>query len=282
MGCLNLNTIKMKTRLLIAALTTLLTFNLNFAQEDTNSWEAHDFKPGEQVFLFGNNVKLRSSPKIESEVIELLRIGEWVEIVEKTEFSWPYRGFDSPFYKVKYDTEVGYILGGLLSLKKKSLNGITYYFALSKEGERTLLNIRHVKDGEYVEQKTALSNTNFRIKVLDSKGVPDLDGILQIDYQAEACGEDGGGIYFFVHGNDLIKVGELSQISEAGVFYYAETFVFPDDENGVPGKILFKKEQAQNLEEASQWTKTATESRLLSWVNGNLIPDHREKAPDSL
>ncbi|TAI48138.1 SH3 domain-containing protein [Flagellimonas allohymeniacidonis] len=273
----------MKTRLLIAALTTLLTFNLNFAQENPNSsWEASDFKPGEQVFLFGNNVKLRSDPRIESEVIELLRIGEWVEIIEKTKFSWPYKGFDSPFYKVKYDTEVGYILGGLLSLEKKSLNGIDYYFAISKEGERSFLNMRHVEEGDYVEQKTALSNVNFKIKVLDNKGVPHLDSILLIDYQAEACGEEGGGIYFFVHGNHLIKVGELSQISEAGIFYYAETFVFPDDENGVPEKILFKKEQAQNLDEASQWTQTSTESRLLSWVNGNLIPDLREKVPNSL
>ena len=270
----------MKTSFMIAALTTLFTFQLSFAQEKFHcSWEECDFKPGQQVFVFGNNVKLRSAPKIESEVLELLKIGEWIEIIEKTEFSWPYKGFDSPFYKVKYDTSVGYILGGLLSLEKKSLNGTDYFFALSKEGERPFLNIRHVEQGDYVEQKIALSNSTFAIKTFGDRGVPNVEGMLFVDYYAEACGEEGGGIYLFASEKKLSKVAELSQISDAGVFYYAEAFVFPDEEGGVPGKILFKKEKSQNLDEASEWTQSSMERRQLSWIDGKLVPNLREKVP---
>ncbi|SNY92232.1 SH3 domain-containing protein [Flagellimonas pacifica] len=266
----------MKVNYLISALTTLLTISFSSAQDKNHdSWNESVFEPGEQVYMFGNNVKLRSAPKMESEVLELLKIGEWVQIIEKTEFSWPYRGYDSPFYKVKYDDKVGYILGGLLSIEKKVLNGIDFYFAFSKEGSRNFLNIRNVINGDYLEQKVPLTHTNITIHPLDNKGVPDLDGILFVNYIAEACGVEGGGIYLFAHGKGLTKVAELSEISDSGVFYRSERFIFPDEQEGIPNKILLKKEQRENLDEASVWTKTFVETRQLTWVDEKLVPDYQ-------
>ncbi|WP_190809810.1 SH3 domain-containing protein [Flagellimonas sp. S3867] len=265
---------------LISALTTLLTIFFCSAQdENNNSWNGSVFEPGEQVYVFGNNVKLRSAPKMESEVLEFLKIGEWVQIIEKTEFSWPYNGYDSPFYKVKYDDATGYILGGLLSIEKKNLNAMDYFFAFSKEGNRDFLNIRNVVRGEYLEQKIPLSHTNIAIHVIGDRGLPNLDGILYVDYIAEACGVETGGIYFFAHASGLTKVAELSEISDAGVSYRSEQFIFPDDQGGIPGKIFFKKEQGENLDEASLWTKTFVETRQLSWVDGKLVPNYQQKAP---
>ncbi|MGX1931087.1 SH3 domain-containing protein [Flagellimonas sp. 2504JD4-2] len=269
----------MKVDYLISALTYLLTIFFCSAQdENLHAWNGNDFEPGEQVYVFGNNVKLRSAPKMESEVLEFLKIGEWIQILEKTEFSWPYRGYDSFFYKVKYDDKTGYILAGLLSVEKKTLNGMDFFFAFSKEGDRNFLNIRNVIGGEYHEQKIALSHTNITIRTLNNgKGVPNLDGILYVDYIAEACGVEGGGVYLFANANGLTKVAELSEVSDAGVFYRSERFIFPDDQGGIPGKIFFKKEQGENLDEASLWTRTFVETRQLSWENGKLIPDYQQK-----
>ncbi|PWL40458.1 hypothetical protein DKG77_06515 [Flagellimonas aquimarina] len=269
----------MKAVFYSTVLTTLFTISLITAQNGHNCpLEECDFKPGEKVYLFGNDVKLRAEPDTESEVLELLKIGEWVKIIEKTEFTWPYRGFDSAFYKVKYDTGVtGYILAGLLSFEKKVLNDQNYFFAYSKEGETTFLNIRSIKNGSYIEKKIPLANTNIHIKVMDDKGIPDLDGMLFIDYYAEACGMEGGGIYLFVQDDELTRVASLSQVSDAGAFFYSEKFIFPFDEGGVPERILFKKERFQNLDDTSKWTKITTETRELSWVEGKLIPNYREK-----
>ncbi|UII78383.1 SH3 domain-containing protein [Flagellimonas sp. CMM7] len=268
----------MKAVFYITALTTLFTISLITAQNGYNCPLGEcDFEPGEQVYLFGNDVKLRAAPDVESEVLELLKIGEWVKIIEKTEFSWPYRGFDSPFYKVQYHDDVtGYVLAGLLSFEKKVLNNQNYFFAYSKEGKSIFLNIRNIKNGTYIEKKIPLVNTNIDIKVMDDKGIPDLDGILFVDYYAEACGMEGGGIYLFVQNDELTKVAALSQISDAGVFYYSEKFIFPFDEGGIPEKIIFKKERNESLDEASRWTKTAMETRELSWVEGKLVPKYRE------
>ncbi|MEL6485325.1 MAG: SH3 domain-containing protein, partial [Bacteroidota bacterium] len=232
------------------------------------------------VFVFGDNVKLRSAPKTESEVLELLKIGEWVEIIEKTEFSWPYRGFDSPFYKVKYDTTVGYILGGLLSLEKKSINGKPYFFAYSKNEDQVFLNIRALNMGKYTEEQIALANAGFHIKTMKGKGVPGLDTILVVDYMAEACGMEGGEVYFFWNEDRLVKVANLSQMFEAGMFHYAERFIFPEDEGGVPDRIVFHKETYTVLDEIGEWEQKTVETRRLTWANGALTPNFREKTPE--
>ncbi|WP_422348978.1 SH3 domain-containing protein [Flagellimonas sp.] len=272
----------MKAKFLITALTTLFTLLFTYAQNSYHCpQEECSFQPGQQVYVFGNDVKLRTSPSAESKVLELLKIGEWVEIMEKTNFSWPYKGFDSPFYKVKYDDGVtGYVLGGLLSLERKTLNGENYYFAYSKEGDRIYLHIRNVVNGKYDEKKISLSNSHFDIKTFGDKGIPGLDGMLYVDYFSQACGEDGGGIYLFVQNGELKDVAALSQISDSGVYFHAEQFIFPDDTGGLPDKILFKKEQGKIYDESTHWTKTTVEIRQLSWVNGQLTPDYRETVPN--
>jgi len=272
----------MEAKFLITALTTLFTLHFTYAQNNYHCpQEECSFRPGQQVYVFGNDVKLRTAPSAESKVLELLKIGEWVEIVEKTNFSWPYKGFDSPFYKVKYDDGItGYILGGLLSLERKTLNGTNYYFAYAKEGNRIFLNIRNVVDGKYNERKLSLSNPQFDLKTFNAKGIANLDGMLYVDYLSEACGEDGGGIYLFVQNGELKDTAALSQVSNAGVYFHAEQFIFPDDTGGLPNKILFKKEQGEIFDESTHWTKTTVEIRELSWVNGQLTPDFRETTPN--
>ncbi len=271
----------MKANFYITALSCLFTFYFGISQEKEHCPEnGYDFQVGEQVYVFGNNVKLRSAPKTESKVLELLRIGEWVEIIEKTEFSWPYKGYDSPFYKVKYDTMEGYIIGGLLSLEKKTVGDNQYFFAFSKAGERSYLNVRHLDKGKYAEQKIPLSHTNVSIHVLENKGIDEIDNILYVDYHSSAGGAEDGGIYFFVQGNQLHYIGELSQVSDSGSYFNSEKFIFPDDKNGIPGAILFKKDRGELLDEATEWVQTSTETRKLQWIEGRLIPNFREKFPD--
>nr|WP_299073155.1 SH3 domain-containing protein [uncultured Allomuricauda sp.] len=270
----------MKAVFYITILFTLFSITSNLAQRLHCPGDECSFQPGDQVYLFGNDVKLRATPNTESKVLELLKIGEWVEIIEKTDFSWPYNGFDSPFYKVKYDTLTGYILGGLLSLERKTMDGTNYFFAYSKDNDVHFLNIRNIKDGQYLEQKIPLDNSNISIKTHSGKGLPNLDGILLIDYFGEACGVESGGVYLFSYKNQLQKVAEFSQISDAGIFYRYEKFIFPDDDGGIPEKILLKKEQKQYLDEETLWTQTTMETRQLTWANGQLTPDYRDKSSD--
>lgn len=268
----------MKARFLITVITAFFVLTINFAQEKLHCPPSEcEFQPGDQAYAFGHKIKLRTEPNTTSLVLEELKIGEWVKILEKTPFSWPYKGFDSPFYKVKYNGMTGYILGGLLSLDRKTVAGQNYFFTYSREGENTFLNIRTLVHGSYMEKKVSLKNPHFSIRILGDKGVPNLDGILYIDYLADASNDEDGGIYLFLNHFNLCQAIELSQITDAGVYYHSEKFIFPDDKGGIPNKVLYKMEKGKNLDVATQWLQTSVETRILTWTDGTLSPNIREK-----
>ena len=178
---------------------------------------------------------------------------------------------DHPFYKVDYKGTEGYVLGGLLALEKKTINDVVHLFGRSKTGNEDHLLIRTLKeDGSFTEKSTKLGNEQFYLTDLGTKGVPTIDGILFVDYLAESCGVEGGGIYFFQQGHVLHQVARLSQVSDAGAYYFWEEFVFPEDKDGVAGKIRYKKEVGEYLDEATNWKKTSVETKELVWANTNL------------
>lgn len=268
----------MKARFLIPVLAALFSMTLSLGQEKSHCPTSEcDFQPGDQVYAFGHNIKLRAEPSTSSKILDKLKIGEWVKIIEKTEFSWPYNGFDSPFYKVSYNGMTGYLLGGLLSLEKKTINDQKYFFTYSKKGETTFLNIRTPLHGSYLEKQIPLKNTQFSIHTMDNRGIPNLDGILYIDYVAHPQSLEDGGVYLFLNHFNLCDAVELSEMRQAGAFYHFEQFIFPDDEGGLVDKVLYKKVWGRNLDLATKWQQSARETRILSWIDGHLSPNPHEK-----
>ncbi len=269
----------MKTKQMLSILTLLTICLFTNAQQKLHcNYDDCGFEPGEVVYLFGDQVQLREAPTIESKVLKTLRIGTQLVVLGKHENSWRYKGIDAPFYKVGYKGMEGYVLGGLMAIERKVINDLTHLFGQSKTDDQDYLLIRTLtKDGTFTEKSTRLGNTQFYLSHLGTKGVPDLEGILLVDYVAEGCGSEGGGIYLFQQQGALHQVARLSQVSDAGIYYFWEEFIFPEDDHGMAGKILFKKEQGEYLDEESSWTKITKETRELTWANGNLYPDYKEK-----
>ena len=262
----------MKTKQILSILTILTICLTTKAQEKVHCiYEDCGFEPGQTVYLFGDQVQLREAPTTNSKVLKTLSIGSPLVIQEKHENSWPYKGVDHPFYRVTYKGVAGYVLGGLISLEKKVINDVVHLFGRSKTGDEDYLLIRSLKnDGSFTEKSTRLANGQFYLSALGNKGLPNIEGILFVDYLAEACGVEGGGIYLFQHEGALHQVARLSQISDAGVYYYWEEYIFPEDQYGVPGKIRYKKEIGENYNEAAEWEKMSKETKILVWNNLNL------------
>ena len=105
----------------------LFITNFSFSQETKYHNPYLDLKSGEYYYLFGNDVKFRILPDTNSEVIELLKIGTEIQIIEKSSEILNYNGIESPFYKVKYNDKTGYILGGLISLEKRNFKNSKYF-----------------------------------------------------------------------------------------------------------------------------------------------------------
>lgn len=260
----------------IAALTLLITFTLT-AQKKAEYhclWGDCGFEPNQLVYLFGDQVKLRAEPDTDSKVLDYMKIGHPVRILQQTQVNKLYNGYESPFYEVYYDGMTGYVLGSLLSLERKTLGDTNYLFSFKQKGDDTFLLIRNVGlDGQYKEQQIKLANAMITIESQRIEGIDGLDEIFYIDYLAEACGVEGGVIYLFPTSKGSFQSVELSEVSEAGIFWYSETFIFPDDANGEPNTIVYKKETFKNLDEASEWTETTAMTRKLKWIDGKLAPN---------
>ncbi len=260
----------------MSSILTLLTICLfaNAQQKLHCGYDDCGFESGEVVYLFGDQVQLREGPTTTSKVLKTLKIGTQLVILGKHENSWRYKGRDSHFYKVGYKGMEGYVLGGLIAIERKVVRKATHLFGQAKTGDEHYLLIRTLaEDSSFTEKATRLGNTQFYLSHLGTKGVPEVEGILWVDYISEGCGSEGGGIYFFQQEGTLHQVARLSQVSDAGVCYFWEEFVFPEDDHGVAGKIRYKKEIGEYYDEASQWKKTSVETRELEWSGEKLFPD---------
>lgn len=264
----------MKKTLLLFLITVTIVTAQDPIYHDINV----DFKPGEAFALFGNDVKFRGSPDVTSKVIDLLKIGSEVQILEKTDKIIPYNGINSPFYKVKYKGQVGYILGGLISLEKKQTETVTYVFAYKKEEFQYHLLVRAIDmKNNFIEQVSILGTPSFSVELSNNKGLKGVDYILHVNNHPEACGVVGGDIYFFQTENGFKKAIETTVFSEAGINWYTEKLVFPTEDNGVENRVLFKKEQGEYGDEASNEIHISSSSRELRWENGELLPKITEK-----
>lgn len=258
----------------ITILLFLCLSGLAFGQNETYFSENHEFTTNDIVFLFGDKVKLRNAPSTDAEVVGLLKIGSQLTILRKTDQKTSYAGIAHPWYRVDFQGREGYILGGLLALDKIDIQNTSYLIAFKKEENSTFLNIRLLEDGKpYQERQELLATTQFSLKAFDNQGLQEVKSMLHVDYLSEACGVDGGGIYIFYDGNQLIKGLDYTQISDAGVYWYHEEFLFPNQEGGQKGKIVYKRETGEYVDEETNWITSTKMERELEWKDNRLFPE---------
>jgi len=255
-----------------------LTANFIIGQESIYHHINGDFTNGQQYFMFGDDVKFREAPDVNSKVKALLKIGTAVEIVEKTDKTILYNGIESPFYKVSHQGKTGYVLGGLISLEKKQSESATYLFTFHKEEYKYTLLIRALRENQSFEQTSAsLGSPGLSIDLIGNKGIEGIQHILRIDNEPEACAEVGGKIYFFETANKLQNVFSTVVSSDAGVYWYNEELIFPEEEGGVEDRIVYKKEQGEYGDEATNETHTTIVRRELRWENGAILPKFKQE-----
>lgn len=257
----------------IILLVLLMASNIVFGQTTKYLTGDYEFENGEIAFMFGDDVKLREQASTESNVLTLLKIGDKIEIIEKTNDRLRFDGMDSPWYKVKFQDKIGYVLGGLISADKVSYKNFTYLVSFKIEGDITFLKTRILDSKQgYIENTSQLNSHVFSISAHGNKGLDDVLSIFEVDYMAEACGIDGGGIYLFFNGKDLLKAIDFSQVGDAGEYWYFEEYIFPSDENGISGKILYKREVGETKEHETEWVETKLTQRMLEWKNNQVLP----------
>ena len=267
----------------IVIVIIMLLINNVFSQHDGRFLsEYHRFQVGSKEYLFADNVKFRTEPTVDSEVIELLDIGTEMQIIEEDKTTYMYEGKISNWYKVKVGEEEGYILGALIAIQKIKSTDTCFYFQL-KEFEKdvndltSILKIRHVKNGAYTESEFRLIGDDFSLVLIDHRGLEGVRNILVVDYIAEGCGGESGVTYFLWNGNEFTHLADLSTTVDADIYYFSEKFIFPNDPNGMKGKIVYHKEEGELKEEEPRWFQTKSDEKWYSWSNYKLTPNFDNK-----
>ncbi len=231
------------------------------------------FEANETAYVFGDNTKLRSKPNTDSEVLELMPIGESVRIIKKLDLTFSYNGMEWPWYEVQYSGRSGYTIGGLLCSEKLDSDQHSFYFNYSRTGQQTFLNCRvRINGKDYHEVIFPMETVVYSVEISDGRGLDGVDKVVFINYLAEACGVNGGGAYVFVEGGKPYHAASITQVSDAGVMWHYETLTFPTDEKGKAGKIIYESEFGQVEDEVTEWYHKSIVTRQLEWKNGRIEP----------
>ena len=179
-----------------------------------------------------------------------------------------------PWYKVKTGKKTGYVLAGLISFPSEATIGGRYLVSMRHTDEQAFTSYRFLKtDGHILEGESELNTWKFEIEVRDDRGVDGLQNMLYVDYFAEACGVDGGGIYIFNDGNSLVEALRVSSVADGGAFWFKEELIFPNDEEGIEGIIQYRRESGESMDEEMDWIEIQVTHFTLHWGDGKLYPE---------
>lgn len=248
------------------------------SQLSNQHWSEKPLQIGHNGYVFADNLNLRKRPSSTSEKLKVLKINTLLTIIEATNEMITLDGHDGYWVKVKIESgEVGYVPSTYISTGRISFNKKGCYLLYKQryyELKGNELFFRLIEnDGSFLElENHNLANTNFSVTLFNNKGLSGIDYVIQVNYLAEACGEEGGISYFTLslENNYWNNLGTYSSVGDGGVYHINENLIFPDDPEGMPNTIIYIGEQGEGLEDENTY-KTISYRSNYQWNNGSLV-----------
>ncbi|WP_085767341.1 SH3 domain-containing protein [Nonlabens spongiae] len=242
------------------------------SQPKTAHREGQSVQAGKSYFLYGNNVSLREAPDQEADKMAALAANEYIEVLEITDKTYFVYGKESPWIKVRAAGGLeGYLVSGLLALGSQNLadgSRLLYTRAISDEALYHQIKIRRIRNKKIYELGTYnLANASFDLKLHDSRGLKNVDHVIEIDFLAEACGEQGGRMYFTMNldEEELLPLGTYSSVGDGGVFHSNENLIFPADSLGMDGMLIYEGEQGEENANTEEY-RTVSKRKMYVWA----------------
>jgi hypothetical protein len=242
---------------------------ISVAQPETAHWSGMNYLVGESYFTYGDQVTLRKSASTNSEKLKSIPINTKVQVLEVATESMQIYGLIHPWLKVTYDGNEGFIAAGFLALRSIKLgDGSDLLYTRSKEegkNEELQVSFRKVRDRVYKELGTySTPNSSFDVTLHDGKGLTGVNHVVQIDFLAEACGEEGGRSYLLLIEDDTINyLGLFSSVGDGGVYHASEDLTFPFDSGGRHDCIIFNGEEGE--EDENGLYRTVSYTKVYGW-----------------
>lgn len=261
---------------------SFLCLTFSYAQEKEITYIYDVLKTNETYVLFGDKVKLRTEPNTTSEVVTLLRVGDKVTILKKTDQFLETSTSKTAWYEVSYNDKKGFIAGQFIANAYKK-SGNQYFYLRKTQGEdahgklyiRTVFN---TKTKAYTETSIHPLDNNIGITFEPSHDLKNVVQIVEVNYYGDSCGAENGTTVLFLKDNyELVKVADLSLIGDGGIYGLIEKFTYAfNEDNGQP-IIIFTKEEEEEIDAEKRWFETKSMKRIYEWNGEKLVPEFSKK-----
>ncbi|MEA1851146.1 SH3 domain-containing protein [Chryseobacterium sp. MHB01] len=254
----------MKTLLPILFLFTVQIFS---AQEDNYDYAngVFQFEENKTQKIFTDWTRIRQSPNVNAQILDSLQTNWQVLILKKDETILKLGERRANWYKISYQkgdkTSEGYVWGGNLAVGYRNKNGYDFLFGLTKtlnkkspdfDGSvpQNYASVKMLKGNVLLDEVSfetgSGENLNFAgFSIESGHELKDAELTLKATTSGGACGVPTYDQYILLKSKKLISLPQLINVSDAGVYYHSEKFVFPNDKGGIPDAFIFKMEEME-------------------------------------
>ncbi|WP_343307654.1 SH3 domain-containing protein [Chitinophaga niabensis] len=237
---------------------------------DMRSWSLY----GDSIerYIFADTAFVRITPDTKQAPIDTLLAGDNITIVNITHNALTIRGLKGPWLQVSYqkngESKTGYIWQGLVSCAPMRRGEIKFVYGIERRADsvsaskdtihRYLVRLKVIQNGSILAKAAFVTDddesANFSMgKVMSGMGLTNVQYIIVLTFSGEACAIPTYDYYFaLTKDNQLIRLPEKTNIGDAGVFYHAESFTFPNEKNGKPDMVIWDMIEEETTEKVDK------------------------------
>ena len=243
------------------------------------------------AIIGANNCYVREKPTVQSQLLDSLQIGKNIKVLKAADVNdvntdMQIKGLNVSWVEIEYLNNLGKQVKGFLwkgfiavgSFKNQNETYLTTIDKVEKRSEKEpyqaelfsisvkIIDTNNNLVGQKTIKKEIGESHYFQNKTIGNLGLKDLNTIYRITFSGEACGIPTLYYYFGWNGKNFLELPEKYDISDAGIYYHTEDFVFPKENGGKPDLVLKRVEEGeydQNsgnnnsyVADVTKWTET--------------------------
>lgn len=238
-----------------------------------------DFTENKTQKIFTDWTRIRKDPDVKSQILDSLPTNRQVLILKKEEAVLKLGERAANWYKVSYQkgdvVSEGYVWGANLCIGYRNKNGYDFLFGLSKtidrKNEYNQTEKQNIAGIKVIEANALIDEVYFdagrgeelrsgTFNIESNHKLQNVELTIKASTSGDACSIASYDQYVLFKDKKLITLPRLMSVSDAGVFYHSEEFVFPNDKGGIPNAFILKTRDMElddkDREKKSQSSKT--------------------------
>ena len=268
----------------------LSPFFVSSQEKSGHNYYWNDYE--EHVAIIGaNNCYVREKPSIQSQLLDSLQIGKKIKVLKASDENGvntdlQIKGLNVSWAEIEYLNNngkqvKGYLWKGFIAVGFFTTEKFTYLTTIDRVDKKVeteqyepelfsvsikVLDLNNSIVGQRTIKKEIGESHYFQNKAIGNLGLKGLENIYRISFSGEACGIPTLYYYHGWNGKNFLELPEKYDISDAGVYYHSEDFIFPKENGGKQDVILKKVEEGQYDEDSftnnnyvthvTKWTET--------------------------